>query len=484
MINDNVKSVAAHKPEISAPKFKGKTTIELFENGNKVGELVEENMMTSFVQKVFNPPRLYNMSDNGYKLFNDNMPIYNNLLGGLLLYAEPIEENADNLLVSVANECIGHAGSAYSGTNKRRGSYNANESGFIDAEKPWLGYRHVWDFGTDKANGTISCACLTSKVGGNSGFGGGISYTVTETNNVFAEGRLNGINGNVIGDYSRYSNLSFRYLGAFDGVDKFVYLQSSSKLVLLEVPTEKMNINLADSISDNRITWKTANASVNTPSVNISIIDLPFILTSIYSFSVFVNNKELFIVNQHSNSGFDYAVFNPITKTFGEVQSRTVEPAYQSNLVNNLCFANEYWFARSANSKLVRYTSGGGQGEEFGELPFYHNSCQPLGSDVLFMDLSPSSSDSYVYIVNTDNPELTMFRKSKVDASDSSCQVSPDDSTALLSFNLSNSNGAFSVSVNRLSGCMASINNLETPITKTSAQTMKITYEITAEEVE
>lgn len=40
------------------------------------------------------------------------------------------------------------------------GTYNENESGIIENGK---GYRHVWDFGTDKSNGEISCICLTTK---------------------------------------------------------------------------------------------------------------------------------------------------------------------------------------------------------------------------------------------------------------------------------------------------------------------------------
>lgn len=60
--------------------------------------------------------------------------------------------------------CI--AGIANTNTDTSIGTYNANESGRIENGK---GYRHVWDFASDKANGEIGCICLTTKDGGTNG---------------------------------------------------------------------------------------------------------------------------------------------------------------------------------------------------------------------------------------------------------------------------------------------------------------------------
>ena len=83
----------------------------------------------------------------------------------IMLFDENIEENPEIIFKPVNVNIVGHAGSAYSGTNVMRGSYNTNESGEIEN-----GYRHVWDFGTDKANGTIKCLSLTSLNGGNNAY--------------------------------------------------------------------------------------------------------------------------------------------------------------------------------------------------------------------------------------------------------------------------------------------------------------------------
>lgn len=478
MIKEETKSVVLDNSINNVPKFKGRTKIELFENGEKVAEHIDENMQTNFINNVFNQPRINTIGENGYKLLSDNMPIYDKLLGGLLLYADAVQEDADNILVSVANECIGHAGSAYSGTNKRRGSYNANESGFIDADEKWLGYRHVWDFGTDKANGVISCACLTSKIGGNSGWGNGISYTSNE-NNAFVEAMQNGISG-IVYNSSIYTTAYFRYIGNIEGVDKFAYIDNANHLVLLEAKINDMQIGLTDSIDANRLTWNINDANNGNPNIAIYTIQMPFAVSG--NISMFVNDGNLYLVNQATSSTFSYAVFDATTREFGQVQSRSVSPEYANSNRNNLVLANGYWFARSASGNLVRYAEAGGQGEEFEAFEFVHSSAQQIGSDVVFFDTGDSNYNSHMWVVNCDNPENAMYKASKI----SGGEVEQIIGENLIVIDLGNSSGSMSFSLRsaRLSGCMATINNLATPITKTSAQTMKITYEVTAEGVE
>lgn len=71
------------------------------------------------------------------------------------------------MMLPWTNEEIGHAGISNTSTDKSIGTYNANESGRIENGK---GYRHVWDFASDRANGEISCICMTTKDGGTCGY--------------------------------------------------------------------------------------------------------------------------------------------------------------------------------------------------------------------------------------------------------------------------------------------------------------------------
>ena len=150
--------------------MKGVTTIQLFdaETGSKVFEHKEENMVTGAVSKLLSPQNewLYgNTQFNVLGSLSTAFPLYQRLFGGVLLFDTELREDVNNILPFGSAKNVGYAGGEYAGTNRFRGSYNTNESGEVED-----GYRHVWDFGTDKANGSIKSVCLTSVLGGNAGW--------------------------------------------------------------------------------------------------------------------------------------------------------------------------------------------------------------------------------------------------------------------------------------------------------------------------
>ena len=150
--------------------LKGHTKIQLFDA--KTGELVQEtnddNMVTNAVSKLINPPLDFLVGGVSLNtVLSKTLPIQTTAMAGVMVFSNKIEENANHILADNSDVSIGHAGSVYSGTNIKRGTYNTNESKALSN-----GYRHVWDFGTDRANGDISCVCLTSKIGGDTGIDG------------------------------------------------------------------------------------------------------------------------------------------------------------------------------------------------------------------------------------------------------------------------------------------------------------------------
>ena len=149
-------------------KLKGKTTIELTDVNTGEVEIVEhENMMTNALNNIFNhnPFGIYNimLSTASSKYFDKYfIPICPNLLGGILLFSEALEENVDNILVGSSQLPMGYAANnANPYDDTKRGSMNLNESMAIDK-----GYRFVWDFTTSQGNGTIAALALTSCYGG------------------------------------------------------------------------------------------------------------------------------------------------------------------------------------------------------------------------------------------------------------------------------------------------------------------------------
>ncbi|MBQ7927098.1 MAG: hypothetical protein IJ335_12565, partial [Lachnospiraceae bacterium] len=154
-------------------KLKGKTTIELTDvNTGEVTTVEHENMMTNALNIFFNhnPMGMFNSMSNSRTLryFNKYfVPICPNLLGGILLFSEALEENGDKLLIGSSELPMGYASN---NTNpyddSKRGSMNLNESMAIDN-----GYKFVWDFATSQANGTIAALALTNYLGGAAVYG-------------------------------------------------------------------------------------------------------------------------------------------------------------------------------------------------------------------------------------------------------------------------------------------------------------------------
>lgn len=459
-MNDLIKNQDISRGKINIPKFNGNTKIELFENGTKVSEIVEKNMMTNYISEVLNPPLIWSNQSSLYDVIADRTPIYDKLLGGVLLYADPVEEETDNTRLSIANDCVGHAGGPYSGNNPKRGSYNTNESGYIDSENPWRGYRHVFDFGTDKANGLISCVCLTSKISGNSGYGGGIDYNVTENNNNLIYNQLRATPLGISGESGTIQNP--RYLGNINSEDTFVYT-TGNNLVVLRLPHDRAVLNLADSVDG---TW-IFNKLQSTSTRKIDVF--PISDGTTMQFSVFVYENKCYIVNKPDSNTFSYVIFDPITNSFSARQNRTVAPEYRIDA--DVCYCDGYWFAHDNMLNLIRYPASGGQGET---IDISNNTAilQPFGKDVV------SFSESRAVAVNAETLK-TYERTASYPSIGYRTYIQPLGNLALV-FYVNKTN--ISLLAFDLIGGISTINNLATPVTKTEAQTMKITYEVTAEE--
>ena len=146
--------------------MQGKTTFILTDRdtGRVVEKREEHNMVTNALRDILAMPKIglfcCNMANNlkGY------LPMYNNLLHGLMLFGDNIPEKSDDYLRNGRYNVIATAGSAYTGTDAKRGTFNASQSGEFEN-----GYRFVWDFAPEKAIGTIKCASLSSLQSGNQG---------------------------------------------------------------------------------------------------------------------------------------------------------------------------------------------------------------------------------------------------------------------------------------------------------------------------
>lgn len=131
--------------------------VEVYEDTNLVTEAVMDVLNTNIMGMLYN-----NTSFNGSSGEAWMLPIKKNIMGGILLYQNPLEERPDNIYAPMSNPLIGYASDDANNTEDvRRGSRNLTESKVVDG-----GFRFVWDFATSQANGTISAICLSNTLAG------------------------------------------------------------------------------------------------------------------------------------------------------------------------------------------------------------------------------------------------------------------------------------------------------------------------------
>lgn len=148
--------------------LKGQAEIILTNADGTEQRIVEDNMFTNALKNLVesSKPYTYGQTGDGYtKYLSSITPAWKHMLGGVLLFRDPIPEDVDTIIPPNGNKNTGYASNTANAvaTNNLLGSYNTYESGPTDDGK---GYTHVWEWNTSQANGTTSCICLTSRLGG------------------------------------------------------------------------------------------------------------------------------------------------------------------------------------------------------------------------------------------------------------------------------------------------------------------------------
>lgn len=143
--------------------LKGTATIELTNADGSKEIYKHDNMITNAVNDLCTSQRgematILKIVDNGDSYAQA-------LFGGLLLFDETLNSDpADYFLPTV--KCTGYASQdAYAGLDTCRGNFNASEGG-VQADGS---YKFVWDFATSQANGTIKSLALCPNMMGQIG---------------------------------------------------------------------------------------------------------------------------------------------------------------------------------------------------------------------------------------------------------------------------------------------------------------------------
>lgn len=410
--------------------IKGKSVIELYNPNTRIKKRYEdENIVTNAFKYLFGQNYFAQANQT---FINKFLPFFKKGIGGIILFDSQIEENPDILIAPNTVGCTGYASTdAYSGSDLSRGGMNSNETELIDN-----GMKFVWDFATSQANGDIACISLTSESGGKVGYG---SKNYCDSD-VFTMSWF--LNNN--------TNIKVKTNNVMCVVDDILYVATplSANSIKLEkyklfgqelgllnycnnpklIEEKEITITNAISASSSRLIADKDKVYLVSKSTNTIVIDV----------TDFENVKEYSLpVNAYNNNTIvvmDEVVYIATETKKIELYSLVDTSAKLNEIVTN----NNIVFLSNINGYIC----------SLNEMIDKNNNIR--------------------YISNSTQINTDLLRCGKTD-NDIFIQ------TAYTSSNYS-TNG-----IGILSNYLATINNLQTPITKTSAQTMKITYTLTEE---
>lgn len=486
--------------------IKGSATIELTNADGSKQVINHDNMITNAVNDLC-------MSQRGemaaiLKIVNNGDSYAQALFGGLLLFGDNLNTDADDYFLPSTN-IVGYASQdAYAGLDVARGSFNASEGGVQEDGS----YKFVWDFSTSQANGTIKslalCPNIMGKIGASDTIQSGEAKDFYVTNDLTAPFHTYGRMLSDTGTTEGISNYSFNIVAIVDdiayAIDEYnIRLDSSytsrhiSKnggiLRLYKFKLGANSIALADKACIARylgyvdVTLPTDFTSVLYTSYNEYVLTYFFdhasgtlILFPCYKtgnievngttkyMEIALKNNMATTVYTFTNNTAGYIYRYGTTHNSGSEQNYTlfVCKDYIVNLsvVNDV--SNMYVTKRSDNTivKQVKYGNGN---------DFYFNSYNAMFRPIyvrknIFAFRYYNSNASQFYILDMSTGIIK-----KTNAKNMSVANMVDIGSDVV-FAICNSYLSYRLMVNPF--VLTTKNNLDSPVTKTASQTMKITY--------
>lgn len=431
----------------------GHTKIEL--KNEKTGDIQvveKDNMITNIFQHQFNPiTTLYGSSIVNSEYF----PLNNKGMGGIILFQNELDENVDNINIfhDDRNPVIGYASNdVNSGTDTKRGSRNLTESMKLDN-----GYKFVWDFTTAQANGQISALGLTH-VGTGKDLNGPQILGSSVDDNITSDIVKNIVDYGVVYSWS-------------DGIITCIQTMSATTL---KVTRYKFDIG----ITPIDITSMLFNCiKLNEETINIS--------SSIQAGTKWINNP---------NDNYYYGFYGNLSDSTGNVYLYRIQKSdysldtnfiktinitkrwYVDMNIKPVIMDNYLYFSRSPG--VIKLNMNDISDITYGSnyiptLSFVaHNGIIHAGAKFIQKDLTISTRRT-----NTDDSKICFLGTRLAERE----QVFVRDDGVAVYFIYYNYYSIYKCGIGNLRDYLATINNLDTPVIKTSEQSMKITYTITEE---
>ena len=217
---DTAKTIIINNPDFS--RVEGRTRIEL--TNVKTGERKIIEHKNTFQSAVLAAQLRSLGAANNSPWANSTLagrPLWRNLLGGILLFRDEITPPASYAPATNLMVANGAFGVTNNGTPAELGSYNSIESSTSGTNS----LSFVYDWGTSQGNGTISCVCLTSELGGYIGYGNASGQSAASKRSINQNQP-----GNAIGAHMYYNGKRIRVVSVDYTAKKITIAKSNDQL--------------------------------------------------------------------------------------------------------------------------------------------------------------------------------------------------------------------------------------------------------------
>lgn len=449
MLRVNFSDRHKHVKNNNAPllKLHGHTVIELHNHKSGSRERIEhDNTFTDGIANYLLSSGQFNNSPWANSTWL-SQSLAQNLVGGIFLFDSAIPDNNGvyPTIMPAGTKMIanGSYGVSNNGAATEMGSFNTQESSFTDSACTF-----VYDWSTSQGNtgnSGIACVCLTSDIGGYIGYGNSVSNASADTlkaltaNQSSNSVRIVDTRKDVcciVGEYLYNTPMAerngttitvYRRRIALDSITLF---RANTETITLTLPNELQNVDTYTTMADGLIVVAPEQVAVNA-SAKLGIYNIS---TGTWSTVSFTNTTDSGIYFQSYFYSCKHGAFS--NKNFIKFSDGTITTLNIS-----------------------------------GDM----NSCYEMADNLIYLSLT---SGNYIYdIVNGTVYKTNGSVLSGVGVS------SVGNNRFLFSdyYNTISSKYSFT-QMFRNPLYLATVNNLDNVLTKTSSETMKVTYTITREE--
>lgn len=430
----------------------GHTKIEL--KNEKTGEVQvveKDNLITNALN---NQLKCISISYGYSGINSEYLPLSNKGMGGIVLFQNVLDENVDNVGMpdETVNPIIGYASNAVSpSTDNKRGSRNLTES-----SKLANGYKFVYDFATNQANGEIASLGLTHTGAGENPTSSGILGNVIRSN-------IDSTIAKTIVDYGVDFDWNTCILTCIQTTSTTTLKVSKYKVNIGIIPIDINSIlHQLELLSEETITLSSTIGS-DTVWINNEDDSYYYGLYKETTTTAYVYTGKLVRINKNN-----YSLDTSYSGSIQAIKDLDTRP----NVIMNgylYCDTSPVVKVNLQDTADTNYINTNGN---LNALSFVaHNNIIHAGNSFIKKDLDIiTGRKTGEYAANFLG--ISVERAEKV--------FVKNDGIAIF-FSYHPSYSAYYVHMGNLRDYLATINNLDSPVIKTSEQSMKITYTITEE---